>query len=387
MPAVASLARSTKRCVADQGPGARVLQDVAHLRCRQPPVDRHGDGPEAIGGEDRLEEFRAVVREQAHRRRPGRTPRSCRPAGQCRRRGPPSPRRWSRRPSNTVIGLSGRARRVVGQHREPVHVRLMLVLTAPSPTRRSSSDPSVRIPLASPPCARRRTRSRRSPKWEGRREAIIDTSARVFARRGYHATGIMELCAANDLGQGSPLPLHRLQGGAARRHPRPGDGRGDARRRPGGRRGRDAVAAAGHAGRRAARRDPPLPRPRLGLPARVPRPDRRSGRAVPGPAPGVRAPGRGRAACGRRVGRVPRHRPVADGAGLARHAQLHVSVAEAGWPSVGPRRGAARSPRSSCGASPAPMSTAGRGRVTAPSSRRRRPAPAPVVQRESSPAR
>jgi len=44
---------------------------------------------------------------------------------------------------------------------------------------------------------------RRSPKWQARRQAIIDTSARVFARRGYHATGITELCAANDLGKGA----------------------------------------------------------------------------------------------------------------------------------------------------------------------------------------
>ncbi len=43
----------------------------------------------------------------------------------------------------------------------------------------------------------------RSTKWELRRQAIIDTSAHVFARRGYHATGIMELCAANDLGKGA----------------------------------------------------------------------------------------------------------------------------------------------------------------------------------------
>jgi TetR/AcrR family transcriptional regulator, cholesterol catabolism regulator len=47
------------------------------------------------------------------------------------------------------------------------------------------------------------TESRRSPKWQARREAIIDTSARVFARRGYHATGISELCDANDLGKGA----------------------------------------------------------------------------------------------------------------------------------------------------------------------------------------
>ena len=43
----------------------------------------------------------------------------------------------------------------------------------------------------------------RSPKWETRREAIVDTSARLFARRGYHATGIAELCEANDLGKGA----------------------------------------------------------------------------------------------------------------------------------------------------------------------------------------
>ena len=45
--------------------------------------------------------------------------------------------------------------------------------------------------------------ARRSPKWESRRQAIIDASAHVFARQGYHATGIMELCAANDLGKGA----------------------------------------------------------------------------------------------------------------------------------------------------------------------------------------
>jgi AcrR family transcriptional regulator len=51
-----------------------------------------------------------------------------------------------------------------------------------------------------PPDARTR---RRSPKWLARREAIVDTSARVFARRGYHATGINELCEANELGKGA----------------------------------------------------------------------------------------------------------------------------------------------------------------------------------------
>src|SRR5438045_6978349 len=45
--------------------------------------------------------------------------------------------------------------------------------------------------------------ARRSPNWRARRQAIVDTSARLFARQGYHATGITELCAANDLGKGA----------------------------------------------------------------------------------------------------------------------------------------------------------------------------------------
>jgi len=45
--------------------------------------------------------------------------------------------------------------------------------------------------------------SPRSANWQARRQVIIDTSAPVFARHGYHATGIMDLCAANDLGKGA----------------------------------------------------------------------------------------------------------------------------------------------------------------------------------------
>jgi TetR/AcrR family transcriptional regulator, cholesterol catabolism regulator len=45
--------------------------------------------------------------------------------------------------------------------------------------------------------------SRRRANWQARRDAIVDTSARVFARQGYHATGIAELCIANDLGKGA----------------------------------------------------------------------------------------------------------------------------------------------------------------------------------------
>ncbi len=44
---------------------------------------------------------------------------------------------------------------------------------------------------------------RRSEKWRARREAIVDTSARVFARQGYHATATTELCEANGLGKGA----------------------------------------------------------------------------------------------------------------------------------------------------------------------------------------
>jgi TetR/AcrR family transcriptional regulator, cholesterol catabolism regulator len=45
--------------------------------------------------------------------------------------------------------------------------------------------------------------SPRRANWQARRKTIIDTSAPVFARQGYHATGIMDLCAANDLGKGA----------------------------------------------------------------------------------------------------------------------------------------------------------------------------------------
>lgn len=45
--------------------------------------------------------------------------------------------------------------------------------------------------------------SGRSEKWQVRREVIVDTSARLFASQGYHATGINELCEANELGKGA----------------------------------------------------------------------------------------------------------------------------------------------------------------------------------------
>ncbi len=43
----------------------------------------------------------------------------------------------------------------------------------------------------------------RSEKWTARRDAIVDTSAHVFAQSGYHATGIAELCEVNGLGKGA----------------------------------------------------------------------------------------------------------------------------------------------------------------------------------------
>lgn len=45
--------------------------------------------------------------------------------------------------------------------------------------------------------------SGRSEKWKDRRDAIVDTSAKVFARSGYHATGIAELCEVNGFGKGA----------------------------------------------------------------------------------------------------------------------------------------------------------------------------------------
>jgi AcrR family transcriptional regulator len=45
--------------------------------------------------------------------------------------------------------------------------------------------------------------TRPSTRWLARRQEIVDRSARVFARGGYHATGIAELCAANGLGKGA----------------------------------------------------------------------------------------------------------------------------------------------------------------------------------------
>jgi AcrR family transcriptional regulator len=45
--------------------------------------------------------------------------------------------------------------------------------------------------------------TQRSAKWLERRRAIVDTSAELFAKRGYHTTSTAELCEANDIGKGA----------------------------------------------------------------------------------------------------------------------------------------------------------------------------------------
>lgn len=77
---------------------------------------------------------------------------------------------------------------MVGEHLEPVNVRIH-DCTDQSAYTAEGAELSGDSP--------------RRANWQARREAIVDTSARIFARRGYHATGIMELCAATELGKGA----------------------------------------------------------------------------------------------------------------------------------------------------------------------------------------
>jgi len=53
------------------------------------------------------------------------------------------------------------------------------------------------------PQTRVKDKQGKSPKWQARRHEIVDTSARVFAERGYHATSTTELCEANGIGKGA----------------------------------------------------------------------------------------------------------------------------------------------------------------------------------------
>jgi AcrR family transcriptional regulator len=59
------------------------------------------------------------------------------------------------------------------------------------------------VPSESMPSVEAAAEPRRSAKWQARRDEIIDTSAQVFARQGYHATGIAELCTVNGVGKGA----------------------------------------------------------------------------------------------------------------------------------------------------------------------------------------
>ena len=43
----------------------------------------------------------------------------------------------------------------------------------------------------------------RGQRWHDRRMSIVDTAAKLFAERGYHATGTADLCQAVGLGKGS----------------------------------------------------------------------------------------------------------------------------------------------------------------------------------------
>ena len=82
------------------------------------------------------------------------------------------------------------------------------VTTATRPSKRcsftaSSRSPVARVPSGPMPATGASDEPRRSAKWTARRDAIVDTSAQVFAQQGYHATGIVELCEVNGLGKGA----------------------------------------------------------------------------------------------------------------------------------------------------------------------------------------
>ena len=170
------------------------------------------------------------------------------------------------------------------------------IALAPSPGR--CTDRSSLRTVASRPCPRRSRPTARCARRPGRRGASGSSTRRaaVFARQRLPRHRHQRALHRQRARQGRALPLHRVQGGAPRRHPRPGDGRGDGRSRPRrrGRAGRPSQQLDARSVSRAARRHPPLPRPRLGLPPRVPRPHRRAGRAVPASTARLRAAGRGR---------------------------------------------------------------------------------------------
>ena len=122
---VAAIRQLDECRVAHERPGLRMLEDVAHLGRGQPPVDRHRDGAEIVGGEEGLRGTAGSCTTAAPRRHPGgRRARAARP----RKR----PRLAAScpyvvvSPSKTASGLSRGAYRVVGEDSEPVQIRLHL---------------------------------------------------------------------------------------------------------------------------------------------------------------------------------------------------------------------------------------------------------------------
>ena len=73
-----------------------------------------------------------------------------------------------------------------------------------------------------------------------------------------------------------------------------------------------------------------LPRPRLGVLARVPGSHRRPRQELPQAPAGVRTAGRIRSGCRNRVRRLPTAGSSAHSSGVARHAQLHLPLVEGG---------------------------------------------------------
>ena len=119
-PAVACVRQRQEGLVAHERPRLGVVEQVVDLGRGQAPVDRHDDGTEVVGGEDRLEELRWSCRRGGRPRRRAR----------CRARAARRPARWPapasrrrrrariRRPPTPVPAGA----RVVGEDAVPVDV-------------------------------------------------------------------------------------------------------------------------------------------------------------------------------------------------------------------------------------------------------------------------
>ena len=132
-----------ERLVAHQRASSGVLEDVAHLRCGQPPVDRHRDRAEVVGGEDRLQELGAVVREESHD--VAATDATFGQAAGQRGRALRHLRVGRRLAFEDRDRLVGRAGRVVGEHGEPVHVRLHRAASSCRPRHAHPAEDAVRV--------------------------------------------------------------------------------------------------------------------------------------------------------------------------------------------------------------------------------------------------